>query len=146
MKKLFVIDFSKKTITATKATLKRASVFNSPEYKELMELVNQLPDFAIVEKKVKKSEGKKTYEGLNKELMKQYISIQDNAEELERQFAKAAELGKFPLVRKWFLNTFEGFDMDEAKEAIDQALLAKVSETSAESKCEVVAMPKAENF
>lgn len=141
MKKLFVIDFAKKTITATKATLKRASVFNSPEYKELMELMKQMPDFTITEKKIKKSASKKTYEGLNKNFIMQYLSIQNNAEELKKQYEKAAELGKFPLVRKWFLNTFENFDMDTAKKEIEEMLLAEVS--TANSKCEVVDMPKA---
>lgn len=143
MKKLFVIDFAKKTITATKATLKRASVFNSPEYKELMELVKQMPDFTITEKKIKPKKEKKTYAGLNKEFIMKYLSIQTNAEELKKQYEKAAELGKFPLVRKWFLNSFENFDMAAAKKEIEDALLAKVSESSANSKCEVVDMPKA---
>ena len=141
MKNLFAVNFAENTIVASKTTLKKASIPNSPEYKELMELVKQMPDFTITEKKIKKSASKKTYEGLNKNFIMQYLSIQNNAEELKKQYEKAAELGKFPLVRKWFLNTFENFDMDTAKKEIEEMLLAEVS--AANSKCEVVDMPKA---
>lgn len=143
MKNLFAIDFASKTIVASKTTLKKASVPNSPEYKELMKLMKQNPTFTIAEKKIDQKEGKKTYAGLNKDFIMQYLSIQTNAEELKKQYEKAAEMGKFPLVRKWFLNTFENFDMATAKKKIEDALLAKISEAAAESKCEVVDMPKA---
>lgn len=142
MKNLFAINFAENTIIASKTTLKKASIPNSPEYKALMKLVKQNPTFAITEKAIKKAVGKKTYEGLNKEFIMQYLSIQTNAEEMKKQYEKAAEMGKFPLVRKWFLNTFENFDMASAKEEIVAAQIAKINAVSAEGKCEVVSLPK----
>ena len=52
-------------------------------------------------------------------------------------------MGKFPLVRKWFLDTFKNFNMEEAKDQITAAQIAKINAVSAVSKCEVVDMPKA---
>ena len=141
MKNLFAINFAEKSIVASKTTLKKASIPNSPEYKALMKLMKQNPTFTIAEKTINQKEGKKTYKGLNTAFVKTYIAIQSNADELMKQYEKAAELGKFPLVRKWFLNTFENFDMDTAKKEIEEMLLAEVS--AANSKCEVVDMPKA---
>ena len=76
MKNLFAVNFAENTITASKTTLKKASVPNSPEYKALMKLMKQNPTFTIEEKKIKEATGKKTYEGLNKAFIEKYISIQ----------------------------------------------------------------------
>ena len=139
MKNLFAIIHAENTIIASKTTLKKASVPNSPEYKELMKLMKKHPTYAIAEKEIKKAEGKKTYEGLNKAFIEKYISIQDNAGDLNEQYAKASEMGKFPLVRKWFLNTFKNFDMETAKAEIEQAIFAEIT-SAAEKK--IVAMPE----
>ena len=137
MKNLFAIIHAENTIIASKTTLKKASVPNSPEYKELMKLMKKHPTYAIAEKEIKKAEGKKTYEGLNKAFIEKYISIQDNAGDLNEQYAKASEMGKFPLVRKWFLNTFENFDMATAKKEIEQAIFAEIA-SAAEKKPAVI--------
>lgn len=144
MKNLFAINFAENTIVASKTTLKKASIPNSPEYKALMKLMKQNPTFTVAEKEIKKAEGKNTYKGLNDDFIKQYISIQTNAADLNEQYAKAAEMGKFPLVRKWFLNTFKNFNMDEAKEAIEKAIFAEIaaSTSAAESKTSLIAMPE----
>ena len=133
MKNLFAVNFAENTIIASKTTLKKASVPNSPEYKELMKLMKKHPTLTITEKDVKKAEGKKTYEGLNKAFIEKYISIQDNAGDLNEQYAKASEMGKFPLVRKWFLNTFTNFDMETAKKEIEQAIFAEIAATEKKS-------------
>ena len=139
MKNLFAVNFAENTIVASKTTLKKASVPNSPEYKALMKLMKQNPTFTISEKAIKEATGKKTYEGLNKAFIEKYISIQSNAADLKAQYEQAAKMGKFPLVRKWFLNTFKNFDMDAAKEAVEQAIFAEIA-SAAEKK--VVAMPE----
>lgn len=127
MKNLFAVNFAENSIVASKTTLKKASIPNSPEYKALMKLMKQNPSFIIVEKEIKKAEGKKTYEGLNKAFIEKYLSIQTNADDLNEQYAKASEMGKFPLVRKWFLNTFKNFDMETAKAEIEQAIFAEIA-------------------
>ena len=127
MKSLFTVCFEENTIIATKTTLKKASVPNSPEYKALMKLMKQNPTFSIEVKEIKKAEGKKTYAGLNNDFIKDYISIKENAEELKQQYNKAYEMGKFVMVRKWLLNTFKNFDMEEAKREIAKARLAAIA-------------------
>ena len=127
MKSLFTVCFEDNTIIATKTTLKKASVPNSPEYQTLMKLMKQNPTFAVVVKEIKKAEGKKDYKGVNNKFIKEYISIKENADELEKQYKKAYEMGKFVMVRKWFLNTFKNFDMEEAKREIAKARLAAIA-------------------
>ena len=139
MKNLFAIDFANNTIVASKTTLKKASIPNSAEYKALMKLMKQNPTFTVAEKEIKKAEGKNTYEGLNKAFIEKYISIQSNAADLKAQYEQAAKMGKFPLVRKWFLNTFKNFDMETAKAEIEQAIFAEIA-SATEKK--VLAMPE----
>ena len=143
MKNLFAVNFAENTIIASKTTLKKASIPNSPEYKALMKLMKQNPTFTVETKVIKEATGKKTYEGLNKAFIEKYISIQTNAADLKAQYEQAAKMGKFPLVRKWFLNTFENFDMDAAKEAIEKAIFDEIAAASAaEKKTAVIAMPE----
>lgn len=139
MKNLFTVNFAENTIVASKTTLKKASIPNSPEYKALMKLMKQNPTFTVAEKEIKKAEGKNTYEGLNKDFIKKYISIQENSDDLNKQYKMAAEMGKFPLVRKWFLNTFKNFDMATAKAEIEQAIFAEIT-SAAENKATLIAM------
>ena len=139
MKNLFAINFAENTIVASKTTLKKASIPNSAEYKALMKLMKQNPTFTVAEKEIKKAEGKNTYKGLDKAFVEKYISIQTNAADLKAQYEQAAKMGKFPLVRKWVLNTFKNFDMETAKAEIEQAIFAEIA-SATEKK--VVAMPE----
>ena len=139
MKNLFAIDFAENAIIASKTTLKKASVPNSAEYKALMKLMKQNPTFSVAVKEIKKAEGKNTYEGLNKAFIEKYISIQTNAADLKAQYEQAAKTGKFPLVRKWFLNTFKNFDMETAKREIEQAIFAEIA-AATEKKSPVLTM------
>ena len=139
MKNLFAYDFTNNTIVASKTTLKKASIPNSPEYKALMKLMKQNPTFTVAEKEIKKATGKKTYEGLNKAFIERYISIQTNSTDLKGQYEQAAKMGKFPLVRKWFLDAFENFDMAAAKVEIEQAIFAEIA-AATEKKSAVLTM------
>ena len=145
MKNLFTINFAEKSIVASKTTLKKASIPNSPEYKALMKLMKQNPTFAIAEKDIKQKEGKITYKGLTANFIEKYISIQANAEDLKKQFEQASKMGKFPLVRKWILETFENFKREEAEGEITKANLDAIFAVSANSKCEIIEMPVAQN-
>ena len=144
MRNLFAINPIEKTIIASKTTLKKASIPNSPEYKVLMKLMKANPAFAVAEKEIKKPEGKNTHKGLTAAFIKEYISIQKNSAELTKQYEKAKEMGNFPQVRKWFLDAFKNFIMAEAKQEIEQARLAKIKAASAPEN-KVVNMPAAAN-
>ena len=141
MKTLFAVDFAENAIVASKTTLKKASVPNSPEYKALMKLMKQNPTFSIKEKDIKEAIGKETYKGLTKEFIKKYISIQSNSSDLKEQYAKADEMGKFPLVRKWFLGVFKNFNMELAKEEILNHELALINAVCASSKKDNASAP-----
>ena len=130
MTTLYFVNHVDETIVASKTTLKKAGNPNSKECKELMKLKKLYPTYAVVEKDIKKPTNKKTYKDLNADLIKQYISLQENKELLQAQYEKAFELGKFPTVRKWFLDTFKNFDVEEAKKEISEAVLVQIRTTT----------------
>lgn len=145
MKNLFVVNFSENTIVASKTTLKKAGIPNSAEYKALMKLTKQHPAFEVVEKEIKKHEGKKTHKGLTEAFIKEYLSIRANAAALNNQYEKAREMGKFPLVRKWFLDTFEDFDMAAAKDEIAEAKMNKITSVAEQKTDKVSDFPVVAN-
>lgn len=138
----FTLDVFNKTISGTKASFDKASKGEGPIYEELARKMAAHPDYKLVIKEQKrKKEKKQTYEGLDFDLMKRYISIQDNAEELLakyegiKEFAKDSGLSVYPITKKWFLETFEGFDVKEAKKEINKANYGyAVSRVSVKSK------------
>lgn len=126
----FTIDFIKKTIAGTNASLKKAGKGSGAEYEELIAKLAAHPDFelVVVEPKHKSNKAKTTYKGLDYSFMEAYISTLDNADAVlddykaVKNMAKTCGTKAYPLTKKWFLNKFSNeekpFDMDEAKDAI----------------------------
>lgn len=144
MKTLFTVNFSENTIIASKTTLKKASIPNSPEYRALMKLMKANPAFTVEAKVIKKAEGKNTYKGLTEAFIKEYISIKENADKLTKEYEEAYKRGKFIQVRKWFLDVFKNFNMAEAKKEIEKARLDAIKAASAPEN-KVVDIPVAVN-
>lgn len=117
---LFSVDIPGKTIYASAATLSRATNPNSKEYIELCLLLADHPGFKVKEK----ASNKTTYDGLTFKFMRDYISIQTDCDELMDEFeaVKLSSGEKYPIVKKWFLDTFKNedgkFNMNKAKREI----------------------------
>lgn len=141
MKNLFAYDFTTNTYYASKTTLKKASNPNSAEYKALMKLLSQTPKASVAEKYIKPAIGKDNHKGVTKKFIEAYISIQSNADDLKQQYENANKKGKFPLVRKWFIDTFKDINMETAREEIEKSKIAEIKGVSAEQKDKVVPMP-----
>lgn len=129
MKNLFSLNHVDKTIVASKTTLRKAGIFGSAEYKELMHLLNENSGYAVAEKVIKKSTGKKTYRGLTAALIRDYLSIQPNCDEMNALFNQAWERGGFSLGRKWFLEAYKDFNVESAKQEIQEAKLVDIRTT-----------------
>jgi hypothetical protein len=133
-KAIFSINFTDNTIYGSKSALKKASNPATAEHKELMNLLATHPTFKVAEKEPNTK--KTTYKGMGFKMMADYISTQDNAEELMAEFETAKMMfgGKYPLVKKWFLDTFgteeKPFDMNEAREVINAFRIQKATENA----------------
>lgn len=106
MKNLFVVDFKEKAIVGSQSAVKKAGRVGSKEYKMLMELLEKHPTFDVVAKEP--NEKKNTYDGLTYDVMKEYINGLENGEEMMAEYESVKKManGKYPLVKKWFIDTF----------------------------------------
>lgn len=106
MKNVFVVDFAKKAIIGSKTAVNKAGRIGSKEYKMLMELLEKHPTFKVVAKEP--NEKKNTYDGLTYSVMKEHIKGLDNSEEMMAEYEAVKKManGKYPLVKKWFIDTF----------------------------------------
>lgn len=120
------------TIEVSKAFYNKACKYGTPEYEMLTEAAAQNPTFKIAFKENKK----KTYTGLTLKRMKEYILTQPDSEKRLEEF-KAIQLiseakgAKYPLTKKWFLETFEDYKENEVK--TNDAVLQKVKENKEEA-------------
>jgi len=138
----FTVDFINKKIIGTKASFDKASKGFGPIYEELAAKLAKHPDFTpeVKEQKKHSTKAKKTYEGLDYKLMEDYIRIQANGIKVMRKyeavkkFAKKAGKTVYPIVKKWFLDTYEDFDVNEAKEAICNALITNATDSVSDEK------------
>lgn len=115
----YTINAAKKEIIITKKFEKAANTINSNEYKALVILMRDFPEFTIKVKEIKKKANKKTYNGLTIDEMKRFISTRSQEE--SALFEKVVEIakhrkGSYALIKKWFLNKY--------KEAYDKELEA----------------------
>ena len=106
MKNVFVVDFAKKAIVGSKTAVNKAGRIGSKEYTMLMELLEKHPTFKVVAKE--SNEKKNTYDGLTYPVMEEHIKGLDNSEEMMAEYEAVKKManGKYPLVKKWFIDTF----------------------------------------
>ena len=110
------------TIEVSKAFYNKACKYGTPEYEMLTEAAAQNPTFKIAFKENKK----KTYTGLTLKRMKEYILTQPDSEKRLEEFK-----AKYPLTKKWFLETFEDYKENEVK--TNDEILQKMKENKEEA-------------
>ena len=86
-KSLVTVNRKNKTLEASKAFLKKASVFGSSEYYMLRDATNENPTYEVMPRPSKK----KSYNGLTFERMEDYIKQQPDSEHLLQAFHRGAE-------------------------------------------------------
>lgn len=121
------------TITVSKAFYKKASAFGSAEYIALREAMQDNPTFKIAFKTIEK----KTYNGLTFEKMMDYIKTQPDSDKMLIKFAAVQRIAKakgslYPLTKKWFLNTFPAYKVNEVIEAEAKKLTAELAAAAEE--------------
>lgn len=125
------------TIEVSSTFLKKALVFDSPEYFALKEVRAAEPTFAVKEIPIKKNTSKKTYGSLTFKAMIAHIELVEASEEDKAKALKELEEIKaysstrgssYPIVKKWFLsrykesynNFLEQLKKATAKEAVNE--------------------------
>ena len=133
----FTVDFFNKKIIGTKASFNKASKGSGSAYDELVEKINNHPEFELVIKEQNKhtTRAKRTYFGLDFDFIEAYIETRNNFSALNEDYkavkkmAKDSGISVYPTVKKWFLGEFDpddlGFDMEQAKKEISDYRISK---------------------
>ena len=121
MKKNAIIYIDDTQAQVTKAFAKQARIFGTPEYREWRAFLAENPGTEMVTKTIKKAKDKKN-DAKNRtyEKMAEYISLQENADELMKEFEAQKKLSivqksPYRFVLNWFLDTFSELKEDEDK-------------------------------
>ena len=135
MKAHFTYNFVEKAIIGSKAAINRANKGMNPEYTELKKMLAEYPTFSVQEKVIQKNKDKKTYHNLTFERMAEYINTQKDSEKRMKEFETvkviaAAKGAKYPLTKKWFLETYKDYKEHEVTEEERKPLLEQVESAS----------------
>ena len=132
--KQIAINYERKTIEITKAFSKKAKVYNSEEYKELVDACQKFPTYVltIVENKRSNRNNKESYKGLTFDFMENYIKThsENKEEDLKalRQMTGRVNEGElenkknYPDIKKWFLAKFDELRVE--RENLNKAIPA----------------------
>ena len=127
MKKNTIIILDATHAQVTKAFEKQARIFGTPEYREWRAFLAENPGSEMVTKTIKKAKDKKN-DAKNRtyKKMAEYISQQENAADLMKEFEAQKKLSvvqksPYRFVLDWFLDTFSELKEDEATTAEDAA-------------------------
>lgn len=134
MKSHITYSFSDNTLSLTKSFYKKACKVGTPEYKKLCDAFTTHPDAKIV---FIENANKRTYAKLTFERMVAYIKTQANSEDnlrtMERVMLIAEAKGaKYPLTKKWFLETFPEYQENSVSESERNNMDAKPSNSKHE--------------
>ena len=111
--KHYNIDFATKTIELTKKFAKAAGVLNSPEYREMISIRKDFPDFEIAIREIKRKIGKRTYKNLTIEAMRAFVTEWEGEEsEALTTFEKViavskVQAGPYAYVKAWFIKNYK---------------------------------------
>ena len=110
------IDHETRTIIMDRTFQKKQSNTKSKEFKRLMAIHRDFPDYEIVTKRIAKCPTKESYKGLTYEYMERYIKSHPRADEHIAKYAELRFLAechsiRYPTIKKWFLNTFPEITM-----------------------------------
>ena len=86
------------------------------EYTILQDVRRDYPNYAPIQRKIKKNPAKKTYSGLTYAYMEDYILTHESPETVEAVFTEFNEMVlisqchsqafRYPTIKKWFLNKY----------------------------------------
>ncbi len=127
----YTFNHANKVIKISKRFANAAEKFNSPEYKQFVQLVADFPTYSIEVVEIKKKENKVSYKGLSIDEMKRFIK--SRSEEEAELFEKVITIAKnktspYAVIKKWFLKKYKEAYLNEVANAELDKLEAELDE------------------
>ena len=125
----FTFDHINKKIVGKDVDFQKAGIPGSALEAELTARMAERPSYTFHVIETEKKPAKQTYAGLTKELMREYIAIQEEqaaADLNARLDTMLKEKKAFPTIKSWFLDEFKGFSVSKAQREIKNRKLISV--------------------
>ena len=125
----FTFDHINKKIVGKDVDFQKAGIPGSALEEELNTRMAERPSYTFHVIETEKKPAKKTYAGLTRELMKEYINIQaeEKKADLMAQIDKMiADKMAYPTIKSWFLDVFKDFSVSKAQREIKNHKLISV--------------------
>ena len=101
------MNFKKNAIEITKAFEKKASIYGSAEYRELIDAKKEFPNFRIV---VKTTKSNNSFKGMDYDFMREYISKHEDAEKITEELNKLIDMKlSYGEIKQWFIEIYPVF-------------------------------------
>ena len=141
--KNIVVDYANSNISISSAFAKKAFTPGTDEYRQLMSVRQDFPEFSLVTRKFKTNTKQERYRGLSYQFMREYITTHEKdakpiLEELDEMIgiSKAHSLGKrYPTIKAWFLERYPAiaeFGIEPTAQKENSAEASNVTELPAE--------------
>lgn len=103
------------TAVVSKAFEKKAKIYGTEEYKYWREFLKENPGMIMETKTITRNPNKETYQNMTYKNMRIFIGVQENKDELMKEFEKQVKLSKiqtspYRAVLAWFCQTFENYN------------------------------------
>jgi hypothetical protein len=90
---------------------KKASTYGTQEYIILRQAKQDYPSYTVVRKVIKKNPKKESFNGLTYEYMEAYMKRYNVSAEIQNKYEELRFMAKchsirYPVIKKWFLETF----------------------------------------
>ncbi len=127
MKNILRIDHANAKIIMDREFAIKSAIFGTEEYKHLQEARRDYDGYAVVRKTIRTNSKKESFNGLTYEYMEMYMDKYNVSQEIRKQYddlrfkAKAHSI-RYPVIKKWFLQTFPDMkDWGKIKEELAAA-------------------------
>ena len=110
----YEIDFTTNTLYMNYKFAEASGEYGTPEYKLLQKIRKDLPDIKVVKRAGRNAKTCNANKRLTYANMEEYISVQDNADELMAYFVMVQKESKkenspYAYVRNWFVKQFPDY-------------------------------------
>ena len=120
----FTYDHIAKKIVGSELNFKKSGIPGSAQDKALMYAKAQHPNYTYYI--IKPAKEKKSYKGLKRELMYDYIDCFGSEEMMEKFQQMNKDGTRFPAMKSWFLDLFPKFNVEKARKEIREYRLGIV--------------------
>lgn len=151
--KNIVVDYANSNISISSAFAKKAFTPGTDEYRQLMSVRQDFPEFSLVTRKFKTNTQQDRYKGLTYDYMRWHIETNDKEHSAVNIKVLDAMIGnsrchslskRYPSIKKWFLETYPEiaeFGMNEEQLARWREKQEKAAQAPASKSDKIIEMP-----